>query len=116
MAQKQHKPRIFFTNNRNKLFCLDAYTGKLIKTFGKNGTIKIGLSPIPPVIYKDNLIIIDTQSRMKVFDLFSGKIKWKYKTPISKGLFKTIEWYSKNYNYFKQISKKNITKRLGLKV
>ena len=55
------------------------YTGKLIKTFGKNGTIKIGVSPIPPVIYKDNLIIIDTQSRMKVFDLFSGKIKWKYK-------------------------------------
>ena len=78
-AQKQHRPRIFFTNNRNKLFCLDAYTGKLIKTFGKNGTIKIGVSPIPPVIYKDNLIIIDTQSRMKVFDLFSGKIKWKYK-------------------------------------
>jgi len=44
------------------------------------------------------------------------EIKWKYKTSISKGLFKTIEWYSKNYNYFKQISKKNITKRLGLKV
>ena len=44
------------------------------------------------------------------------EIKWKHKTPISKGLIKTIEWYSKNYNYFKQISKKNITKRLGLKV
>ena len=44
------------------------------------------------------------------------EIKWKYKTPISKGLFKTIEWYSKNYNYFKRISKKNITKRLGLKL
>ena len=39
VAQKQHRPRIFFTNNRNKLFCLDVYTGKLIKTFGKNGTI-----------------------------------------------------------------------------
>ena len=79
VAQKQHNPRIFFTDNRKKLFCLDAYTGEVIKTFGKNGSIKIGLTPIPPVIYKDNLIIIDTQSRLKVYDLFSGKIKWKYK-------------------------------------
>ena len=78
VAQKQHNPRIFFTDNRKKLFCLDAYTGELIKTFGKNGSIKIGLTPIPPVIYKDNLIIIDTQSRLKVYDLFSVKIKWNY--------------------------------------
>ena len=65
VAQKQHNPRIFFTDNRKKLFCLDAYTGEVIKSFGKNGSIKIGLTPIPPVIYKDNLIIIDTQSRLK---------------------------------------------------
>ena len=44
------------------------------------------------------------------------EIKWKYKTPISKGLSKTINWYSKNLNFFKKISKRNITKRLGLKV
>jgi len=44
------------------------------------------------------------------------EIKWKYRTPISKGLSKTINWYSKNLNFFKKISKRNITKRLGLKV
>ena len=44
------------------------------------------------------------------------EIKWQYKTLISNGLLKTIVWYLKNYNYFKAISKKNITKRLGLKI
>ena len=44
------------------------------------------------------------------------EIKWKHRTPISKGLSKTINWYSKNLNFFKKISKRNITKRLGLKV
>jgi len=44
------------------------------------------------------------------------EIKWKYKISVPQGLSKTIDWYSKNYNYFKKISRKNITKRLGLKV
>lgn len=79
VAQKQHNPRIFFTTGEQNLFCLDAYTGELIKSFGKDGRIKVGLTPIPPVIYKDNLIIVDQQSRLSVYDLFSGKIKWKYK-------------------------------------
>ncbi len=48
--------------------------------------------------------------------LIKKEIKWKHKISISNGLLKTLAWYSKNYNYFKQISKKNITKRLGLKL
>ena len=44
------------------------------------------------------------------------EIKWKYKTSIYSGLSKTINWYSKNLNFFKKISKRNITKRLGVKV
>ena len=48
--------------------------------------------------------------------LIKKEIKWKHKISISNGLLKTLVWYSKNYNYFKQISKKNITKRLGLKL
>ena len=43
-------------------------------------------------------------------------IKWKHKISISNGLLKSLAWYSKNYNYFERISKKNITKRLGLKL
>ena len=48
--------------------------------------------------------------------LIKKEIKWKHKISISYGLLKTLAWYSKNYNYFKRISKKNITKRLGLKI
>ena len=48
--------------------------------------------------------------------LIKKEIKWKHKISLSNGLLKTLAWYSKNYNYFNQISKKNITKRLGLKL
>ncbi len=44
------------------------------------------------------------------------EIKWKHKVSLSDGLSKTINWYTKNLKFFKKISKKNITKRLGLKV
>ena len=44
------------------------------------------------------------------------EIKWKNKTSISSGLLQTFIWYSKNLNFFKKISRKNITKRFGLKV
>ena len=71
--------RIFFVNNRNKLFSLNANTGKPSKEFGKNGEVEIGLTPIPPVIYKNQLIIITTSSILKVYDMDTGKIKWKYK-------------------------------------
>ena len=43
---------MFFTTGEQNLFCLDAYTGELIKSFGKDGRIKVGLTPIPPVIYR----------------------------------------------------------------
>ena len=45
-----------------------------------------------------------------------SKIKWKHKTRIDYGLNKTMTWYTKNLNFFKRISKKNITKRLGLNI
>jgi len=45
-----------------------------------------------------------------------SKIKWKHKTRIDYGLYKTMTWYTKNLNFFKRISKKNITKRLGLNI
>ena len=83
VAQKEHEPRLYFTNNRRKLYSLNAYTGELIKSFGKDGVVRVGVNPIPPLIYKDELILIDTQSKIVGLDLFTGKIKWKYK--INKG-------------------------------
>ncbi len=42
------------------------------------------------------------------------KIKWKHKVSTAKGLEETFNWYKNNIGYYKKISKKNITKRLGL--
>ena len=44
------------------------------------------------------------------------EIKWKYKTSINNGLSNTIEWYLKNLDYFKKITRRNISKRLGIRV
>tara|TARA_Y100001970_G_scaffold90248_1_gene113758 strand:+ start:2504 stop:3535 length:1032 start_codon:yes stop_codon:yes gene_type:complete len=44
------------------------------------------------------------------------KIRWKHKVSTNKGLEETFKWYKNNIGYFKRISKKNITKRLGLKL
>ena len=76
----KNTPILFFTNNRGLLFSLNADTGKIIKNFGNNGTVKVGVTPVPPVIYKDNLILVDTEnSNLIVIDISSGKIRWKYK-------------------------------------
>ena len=64
--------------------------------------------------------VTDRPGHDERYALNSNKIKreigWKNKTSISRGLSKTINWYLKNLNFFKKISKRNITKRLGLKV
>ena len=64
--------------------------------------------------------VIDRPGHDERYALDSNKLKreirWKHKTTISIGLSKTINWYLKNLNFYKKISKRNITKRLGLKV
>lgn len=76
---KDSDPWIFFSNNRHKIFALNVKTGFPIKTFGNKGIIKTGLTPMPPVIYKKDLIIINTESVIEVYDVETGKLKWKYK-------------------------------------
>ncbi len=44
------------------------------------------------------------------------ELKWKCKTSLIQGLEKTFNWYLNNKNFFKQISKRNINKRFGLKI
>ena len=41
------------------------------------------------------------------------KIKWKSKTNLIHGLVKTLDWYSKNQNFFKNFKKNDITRRIG---
>lgn len=76
---KDRVPRLFFTNNRNKLFSLNSNTGEIVKNFGNNGYVKTSITPIPPIIFKDELIIVTTNSVINSFDIYTGKINWKYK-------------------------------------
>jgi dTDP-glucose 4,6-dehydratase len=44
------------------------------------------------------------------------QLKWESSTNINEGLSKTIDWYINNQSYFKSISKKEHTSRIGLKI
>ncbi len=75
--KKNNILKLFFTNF-DELIALNAKTGKLIKDFGKSGKIKIGSSPIPPTIIDEQLVLATTRPAIEVYDIYSGKIKWKY--------------------------------------
>ena len=73
--------------------------------------------------FKNNVkikFVEDRPGHDKRYAINSNKIKrelkWKHKVSLSQGLNKTFNWYLNNKNYFKQISKKNINKRFGLKI
>lgn len=69
--------RLFFTND-DQLISLNAKTGKPIKNFGKEGIIKIGSSPIPPVIVDNKLIVATFRPSIEAYDVENGKLYWKY--------------------------------------
>ena len=69
--------KLFFTND-DQLISLNAKTGLPTNDFGTNGIIKIGSSPIPPVIIKNQLIVATFRPSVEVYDIFSGKLYWKY--------------------------------------
>ncbi len=70
--------RLYFTNNKNKLIVLNSKNGNRIKTFGTNGEIKIGLSPIAPLIFDNYLVIATFKPDIQVYDPITGKLLWKY--------------------------------------
>ena len=41
------------------------------------------------------------------------KLSWKPKTSFSEGIKLTLNWYFENKSYYKSLSKKDITNRLG---
>ncbi len=43
-----------------------------------------------------------------------NELKWKNKTSLQEGLYKTVNWYLKNKNYYKTLNKKDIEKRFGI--
>ena len=76
--KKDKSGRLLFTDNRKYLFSINT-NGKPSSGFGNNGKIKIGLTPLPPVVYNNEIIVITTDNVIKSFDLNNGKIKWKFK-------------------------------------
>ena len=70
--------RIIFSN-RQKLISLNASNGEFIESFGKDGQVRTGLNVLTPVIYKNNIIIVTWDRAIEVYDLYSGKNKWKLK-------------------------------------
>jgi dTDP-glucose 4,6-dehydratase len=93
-------------NNLNNL--------KICKTLLKIAKDKIKLGPNTKIVF-----IKDRPGHDIRYALNSNKIKrnlkWKPKKSFKIGLEETFFWYLENNNYYKSLSKKDITKRLGLK-
>ena len=76
--KKNNILRLYFSND-HQLISLNAKTGKIIKSFGENGIINIkSSSPLPPTIVDDQLIIATFKPSIEAYDVFSGKLYWRY--------------------------------------
>jgi quinoprotein glucose dehydrogenase len=76
--KEKQKSRLFFSSYKN-LMSLNASNGRLIKSFGKDGVVKLKKPSITsPAIYKENLIITTSEPSLEVYNLNSGKLLWKY--------------------------------------
>lgn len=70
--------KIYFCDQKN-LISLNPKNGKPHKDFGKNGKIKLKHKcQTTPAIIENNLIIATFEPGIEVYDLESGKVKWKF--------------------------------------
>ena len=70
--------KLFFPSYKN-LVSINASDGTYNKKFGNNGKVKLKNPSITaPAIFKDNLIITTSKPSIEVYDLFNGKLKWKF--------------------------------------
>jgi len=136
------KPLPIYGNGKNSrewiyvedhcLALIDIYKkGKKGESYNVGSGINLNNISIAKKILKiaKNRITVDKKTKIKFvkdrpghdfrYALKSNKIKkklkWKIKTNIDKGLFKTFNWYLTNKSFFKKFSKKLFYKRLGLK-
>ena len=76
--QDNYPSRLFFSSYK-KLMSLNANNGNLIKTFGKNGVVKLrNTSLTSPAIFENNLIITTSEPSLEIYDINSGKLLWKF--------------------------------------
>jgi len=110
-----------FVNTRNRLFSLDALTGKLVDSFGDNGSISLTDQyprPIdarhvnqgsPPVVYKDLIIVgssisdryqhvRDTPGIVQAFNARTGRRVWMFSViPLSAKDFGADTWENESW-------------------
>lgn len=71
--------RRLFTGVGGFLFALDAKSGELVRSFGKNGAVPLGSGlNTPGVIYKDSLILggVGGKGAVRALDVRTGKERW----------------------------------------
>ncbi len=71
--------RRLLTGVAGMLFALDAVTGKVIKDFGKEGSIKLGSGlNTPGVVYKDLVIVggVGGKGAVRAYDVRTGAQRW----------------------------------------
>lgn len=103
--------RIFHYVN-NRVYALDAKTGSLVTSFGKNGSIdlrhNLGVDSLkasievttPGIVYKDYLIVTSrvpeeynsTPGDVRAYDAVTGEFKWIFHTVPQKGEFGYDTW------------------------
>jgi quinoprotein glucose dehydrogenase len=112
-----------FLNTDNRLFSLDAKTGKPVASFGRNGTARLtdGLrlptkalhtsQTSPPVVYKDLVIVgsripdrlqykFEPPGTVQAFDARTGKRAWVFYTiPQSEKDFGADTWENESWNF-----------------
>jgi quinoprotein glucose dehydrogenase len=115
------KLRIFL-DSRYRLICLDASTGKVVSSFGKDGVVDLSEGLVwsirkldytetsPPVVYKDVVIVgngvgdrlvyhRDPPGDVRGFDAHTGKQLWSFHTIPQAGEFGTDTWGSDSWKY-----------------
>ena len=77
-GKKNQSARLYFPSHK-KILSINASDGSFVKDFGKNGKIKLKNSSITaPAIFENNLVITTSKPSLEVYDLDSGKLKWKF--------------------------------------
>jgi quinoprotein glucose dehydrogenase len=115
------KLRIFL-NTRYRLICLDAKSGQLVPSFGKQGVVDLSqglIWPInklhytetsPPVVYKDLVIVgngvgdrlvyrNDPPGDVRAFDARTGKQIWSFHTIPQAGEFGNDTWRENSWKF-----------------
>jgi len=69
---------IYFCANR-QLVSLNTKNGKPNKSFGNNGIVKLPqICKVAPLIIDQNLVITTFEPAVEIYDLITGKVKWKF--------------------------------------